>query len=312
MNTCKLRSIVRGLKTYLFNSKGEKGTGGTDSARYCYSVWLRHLVKAKSNGLNTEPKVIAELGPGDSLGIGLAALLSGSEKYYAFDVVKHANTELNLVIFEELAELFKHRADIPDHNEFPSVKPELTNYRFPYEILSDQRLSFALNENRVDRIRRSLEDPSSSDGMIIYKVPWHSDHVIEHETVEVIYSQAVMEHVDDLTQAYENMYIWLKKAGYISHQIDFKCHGTAKEWNGHWLYSDFIWKLIRGKREYLLNRRPYSDHLKLIKDAGFTLIDQTISRAESNYTPAELAPQYRNMSLGDLQTCGAFVQALKF
>ena len=36
---------------------------------------------------------IAEIGPGDSIGVGLLALLLGVEKYYAFDVVKFANVE---------------------------------------------------------------------------------------------------------------------------------------------------------------------------------------------------------------------------
>ena len=34
------------------NQLREKGTGGTNSARYCYSIWLRPLVMAKKNGLN--------------------------------------------------------------------------------------------------------------------------------------------------------------------------------------------------------------------------------------------------------------------
>ena len=59
-------------------------TGGTDSARYCYSVWLRHLAMAHTNGLPTSPKIVAELGPGDSIGMGLAALIAGTEKYFAF------------------------------------------------------------------------------------------------------------------------------------------------------------------------------------------------------------------------------------
>ena len=56
-------SRVPGLR--LFTSRLHKGTGGTISARYCYSVWLRHLVKAKENRLPIRYKRIAELGPGE-------------------------------------------------------------------------------------------------------------------------------------------------------------------------------------------------------------------------------------------------------
>jgi hypothetical protein len=112
------------------------GTGGTDSARYCFSVWLRHLVMAAENGLNTNPKVIAELGPGDSLGTGIAALLSGAEIYYAFDVVQHANVARNLAMLDELIALLRLGTDIPGADEFPVVEPPLSDYRFPSGILT--------------------------------------------------------------------------------------------------------------------------------------------------------------------------------
>ena len=112
----KLKQLIHGTATFMpgLNHYHAKGTGGTDSARYCYSIWLRHLVMAKSNGLNPYPKIVAELGPGDSLGIGLAALISGCDKYFAFDVVEHANTERNVKIFDELVTLFRDRVKTPD------------------------------------------------------------------------------------------------------------------------------------------------------------------------------------------------------
>ena len=102
--------LLRGILSYFpgFNHPIFTRTGGTNSARYCYSVWMRHLVMAKKSGAFTKiPKIVAELGPGDSLGIGLCALLSGAERYYAFDVVKYANPSKNMAIFEELVILFK-------------------------------------------------------------------------------------------------------------------------------------------------------------------------------------------------------------
>ena len=90
-----LRHVVCGLLTYIppIDKRLTNTTGGTSSARYCYSVWLRHLIRAGETGLSTQPKVVAELGPGDSLGIGLAALVSGSSLYYALDIVPYAATQ---------------------------------------------------------------------------------------------------------------------------------------------------------------------------------------------------------------------------
>lgn len=47
------------------------------SARYCYSVWLRHLEKLFEAGATDIPRVVGELGPGRSIGVGIAALLGG-------------------------------------------------------------------------------------------------------------------------------------------------------------------------------------------------------------------------------------------
>ena len=309
----KLKQLIYGIATFIpgINQLRAKGTGGTDSARYCYSVWLRHLVMAKTNGLNPYPKVIAELGPGDSLGIGLAALISGCDKCFAFDVVEHANIERNLAIFDELVTLFKDKTAIPGDDEWPKVKPRLEEYGFPADILNDNKLHQALESSRIERIRDSIRDFRRKDSMIQYKVPWYDANILEKESVDMIYSQAVLEHVDDLRNTYRAMYSWLKSTGCISHTIDFKCHGTADEWNGHWVYSDFMWKLIRGKRPYLLNREPYSTHIAIMAEEGFKIVYDKKIISESQFTLNQLAPKFGSISSDDLVTSGTFIQGVK-
>ncbi len=308
-----LRYLVTGLATFIpgLAKFSSRGTGGTDSARYCYSVWLRHLVSVDDKGLNTDPAVVAELGPGDTLGIGLSALLSGAEKYYAFDMVEHANAERNLGIFDELVSLFRNREDIPGKDEFPLVNPCLESYVFPGNILRKDRLDQALNEERIEKIRRAILDPSGDNSMIQYRVPWFDSSVVERESVDFIYSQTVLECVDNLRYAYEAMWTWLKPRGFMSHQIDFKSIGTADEWNGHWTYSDFLWKLMRGKRPYLINREPYSTHIKLINEASFQVVNEKIVTMRSEIPRRKLAPRFRDLSDDDLTTSGAFILAVK-
>ena len=67
----KIKALLSGLSTHIPGYDHEGSTGGTDSARYCYSVWLRHLVLGtRSAAVKSIPRVVAELGPGDSIGIG--------------------------------------------------------------------------------------------------------------------------------------------------------------------------------------------------------------------------------------------------
>ena len=309
----QVKPLIRGLATYVPGTGRifSKGTGGTDNARYCYSVWLRHLVVARENGLQTEPEAVAELGPGDSVGVGLAALISGADKYYALDVVEHADIRKNLEIFEELLNLFKAKEDVPGEGEFPQVKPYLDSYEFPNSILSDDRLNASLNEARIERIRDSIIDMSAADSMITYRAPWLNLEIIKPESVDMTISQAVLEHVDDLRGTYEALYTWLESGGFMSHQIDFRCHGTAAKWNGHWTYSDLVWRLIRGNRPYLLNRQPYSTHINLMKDAGFTVVCERRVKSPWEFDKKALARRFRDMSEDDLTTSGAFVQAVK-
>lgn len=266
---------------------------------------------AKRNGLNPYPRIVAELGPGDSLGTGLAALISGCDRYYAFDVVEHANTKDNLRVFDELVRLFRDRVDIPGEEEFPKVKPYLSKYEFPSDILNDDRMQLALAPSRIGEIRDSISDPKRQGSLIRYRVPWHYESVLEEASVDMIYSQAVLEHVDNLREVYKSMNLWLKPTGFISHQIDFKAHGTALDWNGHWKYSDFKWKLLRGRRSYLLNREPHSTHIAILGEEGFRVVCDQRIHMDSSLAASDLAPRFASMSDDDLTTSGAFVQAVK-
>tara|TARA_Y100001978_G_scaffold169276_1_gene158100 strand:+ start:1667 stop:2008 length:342 start_codon:yes stop_codon:yes gene_type:complete len=101
--------VKSSIKSFLPNDyrtdESQKG-GIKNLGRYCYSIWLRHLIKAHENGFNTFPKNVAEFGPGDTLGVGFAALLSGSSKYVAFNAQPSISTKRNLEIFEEVLDLF--------------------------------------------------------------------------------------------------------------------------------------------------------------------------------------------------------------
>jgi SAM-dependent methyltransferase len=309
-----MTQLIKGVATFVpgvYNTLSRKKSGGTDSARYCYSVWLRHLVMAHNNGLSVTPKAVAELGPGDSIGIGLAALISGAEKYYAFDIVEYASIQKNATTYDELVRLFKNKEVIPGEDEFPVVEPYLSSYAFPSHILTEDRLAAALDQGRLEPIRQSIEDMNISGSTIQYKVPWYDSNVIEAESLDMIFSQAVLEHVDELNLTYERMYSWLKPNGVMSHTIDFKSHGSANEWNGHWTYGDFVWKLIKGKRPYFINRAPHSYHVKLMNETSFKIICDITSQLPSRIDRNDLASKFRNMPQGDLTTSSAFIQSVK-
>lgn len=299
-----IMSFIPGLENF-----GLSFRGSLPSARYCYSVWMRHLVMAKQNDLNTSPKIVAEFGPGNTLGVGLAALLSGSEKYYALDVIKHANKEYNLKIFNDLVSLFRNKTPIPDDKEFPEIKPYLDDYRFPDDIFDNKRLDDSLNKERLLIIKQSIENNDMSNSAIQYIVPWSNKESINKSSIDMIFSQAVMEHIDELSVVYDTMEYWLQPKGFISHQIDLKSHGLSVEWNGHWKYSKFLWSLIKGKRSYLINREPHSTHISLIQSSGFNIICNKRVHGKNNLKIDQLYDQNKFVH-DDLEISGVFIQAV--
>lgn len=293
---------------------GGRHTGGTVSARYCYSVWLRHLIMARTHGLAEHPRVVAELGPGDSLGTGIAALLTGAERLYAFDVVRYANPSQNVRILDELVALFSRREPVPADDEFPEVKPRLDSYSFPRELLAEEPLRSMLAPDRVRSIREALSvGPGAGAGSIhaSYFVPWTAADVIEEGTVDFVYSQAVLEHVTDLDLTYDALRRWLKPGGWMSHQIDFRCHGLARAWNGHWTYPEPVWRMIQGRKPYLLNRASHSIHVQKQRAIGFQIRGDIAAVTADGVDRQRLAPRFRHYTDDDLRTSGALLLAMK-
>jgi SAM-dependent methyltransferase len=313
-----VRPWVRGLLSFLpgFERWWSKQTGGgqTLSPRYCYSVWLRHLVKAHDSGLSTDPSVVAELGPGESIGVGIAAVLCGADSYHAFDVIKYANPKRNLAVFDVILALLRERAPIPNDLDLTEVQPSLQSYAFPSEVLSDKRLDVSLAPQRIRTLRHTLGGPASGQHPhrpFSYITSWLDTERIDPETIDLIISQAVLEHVDDLSSTYRAMYQWLRPGGFMSHQIDFRCHGITRDWNGHWAISDSSWSIIRGKRAYFLNRAPYETHVAHLREAGFEIVREQRACATGGISRSRLSRRFKSISDLDLSTCGVFVQARK-
>ena len=84
------------------------------------------------------------------------------------------------------------------------------------------------------RLHEGLDDP-------VPRAVEHGRGLSSTETLDLVFSQATLEHVDGLPDVYRAMYDWLKPGAYMSHQIDaFKCQGelNARDWTVHGRHSD--------------------------------------------------------------------------
>jgi len=307
-----IAAVAKGLTTFIVPPRWlNRAEGRTLSARYCYSVYMRHIVRLHAVGADTDPRTIAEIGPGASIGTGLAGLIAGADRYHGFDIKAYGSSPRSLAVFDELVVLFKARAPIPGTDEFARIKPALPDLAFPGHILTEQRLARALSDERLAHLRAALtpEGMAVHGATVSYVAPWFEASQVTHASVDWIFSQAVMEHVDDLAATYAACRDWLRPGAAMSHQIDFKSHGTATAWNGHWAYSALTWRMIRGARGYLINRAPHSRHRAALAAAGFEILEDQPVKRDDGLGRARLASPFRDLGDDDLTTAGAFIIA---
>ena len=305
-------ALAKGMATFVpgVTALACGGSGGTDSARYCYAVWLRHVIKLAEAGIDTRFTDVAELGPGDSLGIGLCAVLTGTDRYFAFDAKAHAHKETNLQTLDRLVDFFARQDEIPGDDEFPEIWPPISSLAFPQAILSKARMSDAMRSDRLKAIGRAIEPGEAGEVEIRYAAPWADSSILRSDVMDLVFSQAVLEHVEDITATYDALFRWLKPGGVMSHQIDFKSHGLTRDWYGHWTLPSWVWRLVRGRRSYLINRLPASAHISAMQRAGFEVVVQIPARAAAP-ARSELAREFRDLTDDDIGTCGLFVIARK-
>jgi SAM-dependent methyltransferase len=307
MQPWKVPHLVKGALTYVPTVnrwRARRGaTGGSDSARYCYAVWLRHLVTVSRYGFRVEGATICELGPGDSIGTGLAALLAGARRYIALDAVPYsAKADLPQMV-AELARMYDAQEPIPTHEEFPAVRPRLSVYEFPARFISTDSL-----RERIDAVTAATASGlATASDLIVYHAPWRSVHELPAGSLDLVFSQAALQYVDALEDAYQSMFTWLKPGGYGSHATGLGANDLSPFWNGHWAYSDREWQVVRGRREYLLNREPLSTHLRLAAAVGFDILHVEPQYDYGGLPQGELAEPFRHFDSTDLAVRGAMM-----
>ncbi|NNE43947.1 MAG: methyltransferase domain-containing protein [Gemmatimonadetes bacterium] len=298
--------IVKGLASYvpgMHSRRSKRRNMRSATAAYCYEVWLKHLTILDEHSGARLPDAVAELGPGGSLGLGIAALLSGASTYYALDIVEYSEDDLNLRLLDEMVDLFRQR--------------KVTEVGWPVnrdlsisQVLSDDILEDALAPERVESIRAALRSPDGhADGITIrYIVPWNDPAVLRAGEVDMIVSQAVLEHVDELVDTYDAFARWLKPGGLMSHEIDFRCHGLTKQWNGHWEYPELAWRMIVGNKPYLINREPCSTHVRMMQERGFEVTCE-LRQHMQGIGRGQLSRRWQGMTDEDLISGTAVLQA---
>lgn len=315
----KLRPIITGAMSFvpginlLQGRRSKKGTGGTNDAKYCYDTWMKHLILLNHAGMTTLPVSMGELGPGDSLGVGLMAMLCGVSHYRALDIIAHANVDRNLEVFEQLVKLL-HDCTVPVDERHLNYEQIGWIPEFPRSLLQDDHLACCLAPRRLETIRSLIRGGVDASGRLSmeYVTPWSSSKVIEPASIDLMISHSVLEHVDHLDEAYTAMDHWLAPGGWMSHSIDYRSHGLSNLWNGYRDCPEWMWTLLRGKGFFSINREPHSSHMRNIARLGYEVrYEYCKIQEEGSLSRNSLTPRWRNLSDKDLYCSHAFVQCRK-
>lgn len=241
---------------------------------YAYRVVMTHLDRIGGRE-RVRGAVCLELGPGDSLASAVIASALGARKIYLVDVGDFADRDI--ATYRAIAAgLVRRGLAAPDLSAVATVE----------EMLS------ALNAVYL------------TDGLA-------SLRRIEDESVDLVWSQAVLEHIRlrEIRPLFGELRRILRRPGIMSHRIDFQDHLGGSLNNLR--FSETLWETeFMAKSGFYTNRMRVSQMLRAMEEAGFELA--SVERGEWDSLPlarARLAPAFRGLDDRDLLTRQADVVA---
>jgi SAM-dependent methyltransferase len=280
-------SLVQQLKFRLSQS------GRLTDVGYTLSVFQRHFPRLESLGFTIEGAYIAEMGPGDAMSMELLLYVLGASGVCGLDVVA-----------------------VTDANTWHPAWEELT--RWAEEQVTDSEK--AALERRVELAKQMVLELSPEhcleaenlSGLHYLLVSRSKPWPLPDGSMDLIFSQAVMEHVAPLEASYIEQARVLKPGGYISHRIDLKDHLNSRDWRDHLTYSELQWSLMTSHRPGFTNRARASQHLAALERAGLEILH--VERQMNDAPPLRrslLAAAFRDLDDEDLNTCSLDVVARK-
>lgn len=263
------KAVAKGLLTYIpgvtyiLDKKKEKSRHSGSQAEFCYALWLSILRHFEESDIQPNVGSVGEIGTGGSLGVGICALLTGSQRFYALEIDQSFDKKLNLNILNDLVILFRNRSKIPD--KFKQLNIKANNLDFPDNLVEPM----FLNSDLIAEIRNEIENGFSIQKRIVIVKNWESQTSL---ALDFIYSRAVMEHVANPGKVYSGASNHLSTDSFMLHDIEFHSHGITKQIDGQHQIHPILWKIIFGKRPFYLNRWKLNDHLLAISQNGFEII----------------------------------------
>lgn len=231
------------------------------------------------HGMAFEDKQIVELGPGNSIALALNCLCNGAQKYQMVD---------------KYPRIFKN----DKQREF--ILKQITYFENKYgcnlnDFLNKTTLEF--NQEKLTYVKNSVEDLKT----------------ISSDSIDLILSISVFEHVKDVETSFQEMNRILKMDGIMYHKIDLRDHYNFGEPFKFLKYSDFLWNKFLTKEGFsYTNRLRVDDFKDVLTKHGFEIVevDKLIFEGELP-NKSRLNERFRNKGDDDLKVIGMTILAKK-
>lgn len=220
-------------------------------------------------------KVLVEYGPGDLPGVSVLMLAYGARRVFCVD-------------------------------RFPLVKLS------SFAVATLKHLFESLPPAAAERARAALNCPNNPalgfhPDRLNYRVARDGLCGLRGEA-DVVFSRAVLEHVNDLPATFADMAAALKPGGVAVHLVDLKSHGLHQRTPLDFLtWPTWLWSLMYSAKG-VPNRWRIDCYRAELQRAGLEL---RLLRSTGEYTPAEiaavrhdLAQEFRGLSDGELACKG--------
>ena len=244
----------------------------------CSANIFNNLFKIITPFMDIKGKSGIEIGPGDNIGAAYSFLAHGAKKIYLIE--KYDNINLNIKTIDILNELDQ------------AYGRNTIKWSDVVEKNSDK---YKFNPDKICIKTDLFENTNFAD------------------KVDFIYSNDVIEHVNNVRTVFLHSYNILKKDGIFINNIDFAGHNAFsnnKDPLDFLTCKDFMWNLMFSHLE-TTNKIRFSQVIEIAKDAGFEIFDTVIlKKADENYVRSKrphLRIPYRDYDIADLQILQAVI-----
>ena len=316
INRIAFKQLVAGILTRIpyvnriILKRFYKNTGGTIDADYCLLVWGKHIDLLLKNNWKPKCKSVLELGPGDSLGVGIVAVLSGVKSYCAVDVLSYDVISKSILVLNQLKGIIESGQTIEENEK---IKPHFDSTaewvnKFLINLRQNEDLKLLFSKIELDL--NNLFDTNYKCNYIKY-LPLDKYLTSSDGRFDLIFSQSVLEYIGELVPAFQKMHVQLNSNGWISHEVDLSCMRTSDRWDGHWSYPNWLWKIMKGKRPFFINRFTCDFYSKELEKSIWRNV-KFLSYKKAIQTPKnELAKDYKILEDETLQTASIYFIAQK-